>query len=102
MRLENSRFKSIFKVKAFEWCDLIAGRVKPNALVKTFIDSIKTRLPNAMKKCPINGHMSAFEVPVKNKMLRIFPSGIYKISAHGYMDDDPNVFNFVILMKMEN
>lgn len=103
MRLEkNSRFKSFFKVKAFEWCDLTNGRMKANSMVKNFIDSISTRLPAAMKKCPIDGQMSVFNVPLKNQMMKIFPPGLYRISAHGYIDEDPLVFFFSILIKLEN
>lgn len=103
MRLENSsRFKSIFKVKPFEWCDLISGRTKVKGVVKSFIDIVRDRLPDGMSKCPLVGQMSAFNVSIKNKMMKIFPSGVYKISAHAYTKEDPNVVYFKILLKLDN
>lgn len=102
MRYEKSSFRSIFKVKPFEWCNIISGRSKPNALVKTFYDSIRSKLPATMISCPLHGQITAFNVPIKNKMMKIFPAGIYKVSAHGYSDMDANIFYFSLLIKLEN
>lgn len=102
MRYEKSSFKSIFKVKPFEWCSIILGRNKPNAIVRTFIDSIRSKLPDTMVRCPLHGQIAAFNVPIKNKMMKIFPAGIYKVSAHGYSESDSNIFYFSLIIKLEN
>lgn len=102
MRYEKSTFKHIFKVQPFEWCSLMSNKTKPNALIKIFFDSIRSAIPENLQKCPLQGQMNAFNFQIRNKVLQIFPAGIYKVAIEGYSKEDPNAFKAIILIKIEN
>ena len=101
MRYADHRFKSIFKVKAFEWCDMINGKIKIRGMLKTFMDMAIDQFPYGVKKCPIEDKIATFIIPINNKFLKILPTGVYKMTAHGYSKEDHNIFYFSLLLKID-
>lgn len=101
MRNENNHYRSVFKVPPTEWCSIISKRSRPNALVKAFLDIVRERFPKNIQQCPIDGKIEAVNTKIRNKMLAIFPSGIYKFSARAYDDEDDNILSIAIIVKAE-
>ena len=54
------------------------------------------------RQCPIEGKIETYNTRIDNKFMKIFPSGIYKLSAHAHSKEDNNVFAFSFLIKVEN
>jgi hypothetical protein len=102
MRNEKNRYRSVFKVPPTEWCSIVSKRSRPNALVKAFLDIVRERFPKNIQQCPIDGKVEALNVKIRNKMLSIFPPGIYKFSARAYDDEDDNILTIAVTVKAEN
>lgn len=102
MRYDKLQYKSVFKVPPTEWCSVMARRAKSNALVKAFLDVVKDRLPKKLLSCPVNGRIEANNILLRNKMLSIFPTGMYKFSATAYDDIDDNIMSLSLEVKAES
>lgn len=76
------------------------GKAKSNVLVKAFLDTVRQRIPQNLLRCPLQGEIRAKNILLSNKMLAIFPSGFYKISAHGYNEEDDNIMSIALLVKI--
>ena len=101
MRYEKDRYRSVFKVPPTEWCSIVSRRSRPNALVKTFLDIVRERFPKNIQQCPIDGKIEALNIKIRNKMLSIFPSGIYKFSARAYDGEDDNIISIAVTVRVE-
>lgn len=102
MRYENPHYRSVFKVPPTEWCQVMLRRTKANKLVKAFLDIVRERIPASVQHCPMDGKVEVSNMQLRNKMLSIFPTGMYKFSVRAYNDDDSNVFSLALTVRAES
>lgn len=94
-RMNNDKFRPMFKTPPVDWCSSMGGNGKLNSLAKLFLSSLKLMGPQFFHSCPYSGVHSGQNMTMLKQLVTFYPSGVFKLKA-SLATDDKEIFILVI------
>jgi len=104
MKLEDNKYKSLFKFPAINWCAVMAGatKSKSNPLVKSVLAIMRRTAKAFVHNCPYRSLHVAHNITLDRSVLMIYPVGIYRFVLRATNDIDNNIYTIKLDIKSWN
>jgi len=102
LKLDNGKYRPLFKSSTFDWCTTMAGiaKSKSNPLVKTMLKIMTKAAKVMLHPCPFVGIHAVQNSTLDRSILMIYPAGDYRIILHTFNEFDDNIWTFKLNNKI--